>query len=58
MELAAAPTRLIALVHPFFMNGGFHRSPRPSWPAEFLTEATEALALLFDRISDAIEADR
>ncbi|WP_171899302.1 hypothetical protein [Sphingobium sp. RAC03] len=56
--MAAAPTRLIALVHPFFMNGGFHRSPRPSWPAEFLTEATEALALLFDQICDAIEADR
>ncbi len=44
---------VIALVHPYFMDGGFHRNPSGQWPAGFAPTACQIVRHLIATVAQA-----
>jgi hypothetical protein len=44
---------VIALIHPYFMEGGFHRNPSGQWPAGFAPTAFQIVRHLVATVAQA-----
>ncbi|MHA3795506.1 PIN domain-containing protein [Sphingomonas sp. YL-JM2C] len=56
LPLPDAIEPVLALVHPFYMQGGFRRPNDVEWPAALLTQTLPFLATFYGTISDTIGA--